>query len=113
MCHFSTGSVSSASLPAFIRQQARVRSDRLPTPLPPEEDIGEPNADVVHLTSKLPDRVRAAADHGRFSKDAYRDVVDRQLLNAMNPGVEDLAEHLWARAHGPVGTSRGPVRRDD
>ena len=90
-----------------------MRSDRLPLPAPPDEDIGEPNADVVQLSSELADRVRAAADDGRFPKQAYRDSIDRHLLNAMNPRLEDLVEHLRARAHGPVGTGRGPVRRDD
>jgi hypothetical protein len=90
-----------------------MRRDSLPPTLAADEDIREPNRDVVRNVAVCAPTMGASCDDRRLCKHSDTHIVHLNCCHAMDVGLEGVAQHVTTRRDSTIRSSGCPIWRDD
>ena len=90
-----------------------MRRDSLPPTFPTDEDIREPNCDVVGNVPVFAPTMGASGDDRGVPEHTDTDVIDLNGHNPMDFGLEGVAQHVTTCRDSAIRSRHSPIWRDD
>ena len=90
-----------------------MRRDSLPAAFTADEDIREPNRDVVRNIAVFAPTMSTSCDDRRVPKHSDTHVVDLNGDDPMDFGLEGVAQHVTTCRDSTIRSRQGPIWSDD